>query len=250
MVVLCRAEELLCGRSSSAAKNADADFKIAFARRSSRSSRTSAAIRSASPVEVPGRWPASTSACWTNPPQRLVVDPALVADPCDRTTALPRLLARLEHQLHSPLTKLRRVLPRCGHDSHLSKVASLHQSRAVQTRGRLRLAAAWMFSPWCQGENNRPPGRPLDPALETGPGRWPPSWRRIGATDQRRNVNSFSPPSATGGHGLQRSGPSCAGTVAASPNPPRRRRWSRRQGRPQGNEPPLRSHQPSTWRSC
>ena len=50
------------GRSSSAAKKADADLRISFARRSSRTSRSSSAIRCRSSVEVPGRWPASTSA--------------------------------------------------------------------------------------------------------------------------------------------------------------------------------------------
>ncbi|MDS1116653.1 hypothetical protein RD149_23170, partial [Gordonia westfalica] len=43
-----------CGRSISAAKKADACFKMVFARRSSRFSRSSCAIRSASLVVVPG----------------------------------------------------------------------------------------------------------------------------------------------------------------------------------------------------
>ncbi len=43
------------GRSSSAAKKADALFRIAFARRSSRTSRSSSASRVASSVVVPGR---------------------------------------------------------------------------------------------------------------------------------------------------------------------------------------------------
>jgi DNA-binding CsgD family transcriptional regulator len=55
------------GRSSSAAKKADADRKIAFARRSSRLSRSNCMIFSASLVLVPGRSPASTSACVTQP---------------------------------------------------------------------------------------------------------------------------------------------------------------------------------------
>src|SRR4051795_5722774 len=64
-LVLVRVDELddhRCGRSSSAAKKADALFRIAFARRSSRFSRSSAAIRSASLVVVPGRAPSSISA--------------------------------------------------------------------------------------------------------------------------------------------------------------------------------------------
>jgi hypothetical protein len=44
-----------CGRSSSAAKKADALFKIAFARRTSRFSRSSSANRCPSSVVVPGR---------------------------------------------------------------------------------------------------------------------------------------------------------------------------------------------------
>jgi hypothetical protein len=42
------------GRSSSAAKKAEALFKIAFARRSSRTSRSSSLIRARSSVVVPG----------------------------------------------------------------------------------------------------------------------------------------------------------------------------------------------------
>ena len=42
------------GRSSSAAKKAEADFRIAFARRSSRTSRSNSAIRARSSVVVPG----------------------------------------------------------------------------------------------------------------------------------------------------------------------------------------------------
>ena len=62
-----RAPRSPCGRSSSAAKKADALRKIALARRSSRTSRSSSAKRWASLVVVPGRSPASISACWTHP---------------------------------------------------------------------------------------------------------------------------------------------------------------------------------------
>ena len=54
------------GRSSSAAKKADALFKIAFARRSSRTSRSSSASRVASSVVVPGRRPVSISSSATH----------------------------------------------------------------------------------------------------------------------------------------------------------------------------------------
>src|SRR5664280_2694986 len=55
------------GRSSAAAKKTDADSRIAFARRSSRTSRSSSPSRAASAVVVPGRAPASTSAWVTQP---------------------------------------------------------------------------------------------------------------------------------------------------------------------------------------
>src|SRR5262249_21777491 len=48
--------------SSSRAKKALAAFRISLARRRSRTSRSSSAMRCASPVEVPGRWPPSISA--------------------------------------------------------------------------------------------------------------------------------------------------------------------------------------------
>ena len=46
---------------SSAAKKADADFRIAFARRNSRTSRSNSATRAAVSVEIPGRSPESIS---------------------------------------------------------------------------------------------------------------------------------------------------------------------------------------------
>src|SRR5664279_4152314 len=55
------------GRSSAAAKKTDADSRIAFARRSSRTSRSSSPSRAAAAVVVPGRAPASTSAWVTQP---------------------------------------------------------------------------------------------------------------------------------------------------------------------------------------
>ncbi len=54
------------GRSSSAAKKDAADFRIWFARRSSRFSRSGAGRRSASLLLVPGRSPASVSAFFTH----------------------------------------------------------------------------------------------------------------------------------------------------------------------------------------
>src|SRR5262249_47210677 len=59
------ADHLARRPSSSAAKKADALFRISFARRSSRFSFSSSAIRRRSSVVTPGRWPSSTSA-WLN----------------------------------------------------------------------------------------------------------------------------------------------------------------------------------------
>ena len=62
-----RAPRSPCGRSSSAAKKADALRKIALDRRSSLTSRSSSANRAASDAVVPARSPASTSAWLTHP---------------------------------------------------------------------------------------------------------------------------------------------------------------------------------------
>ena len=56
---------LILWSSSAAANNAADVLKISFARRSSRTSRSNAAIRVASSVVVAGRTPPSTSACRT-----------------------------------------------------------------------------------------------------------------------------------------------------------------------------------------
>src|SRR5271157_1809392 len=53
--------------SSSLAKYALAALRISFARRSSRTSRSSSVIRCLSPVVVPVRWPPSISVCFSQP---------------------------------------------------------------------------------------------------------------------------------------------------------------------------------------
>jgi len=58
-------DDQCCGRSSSAAKKADASFRISFALRSSRFSERSFLISADSTLVVPGRVPASTSAFLT-----------------------------------------------------------------------------------------------------------------------------------------------------------------------------------------
>ena len=53
-------DHFVAGRSSSAAKNADADFKISLALRKSATSRLRRRISACSELVVPGRSPAST----------------------------------------------------------------------------------------------------------------------------------------------------------------------------------------------
>src|SRR5687767_6851310 len=72
------------GRSSSAAKKADAVFKIAFARRSSRFSRSNSTSRRRSSLETPGLVPASIWACFTAA-RRIPFNAQLFIDPATGT---------------------------------------------------------------------------------------------------------------------------------------------------------------------
>jgi hypothetical protein len=88
-VLVDEPHENLCGRSSSAAKKADADFKISFARRSSAFSRFNRLISACSSLDRPGRSPASISA-WRTHLRSVSVDPmpsfcatAAIAAHCD-----------------------------------------------------------------------------------------------------------------------------------------------------------------------
>src|SRR5690625_640099 len=104
LVLVDELDDQRCGRSSSAAKKAEADRRIAFARRSSRTSFSSSASRLASLVVVPGRCPPSISACTTqflsvsglipscSPPRRHVPD--LVAGSSRASTAILVALSR------------------------------------------------------------------------------------------------------------------------------------------------------------
>jgi len=92
LVLLDEVDDQRQGRSSSAASKADADRKIAFARRTSRTSRSNCAIFSASLVLVPGHAPASTSACITQPRSVSALIPS--CSPI-RTHALGRLAGSL-----------------------------------------------------------------------------------------------------------------------------------------------------------
>src|SRR5699024_7578115 len=104
LVLVDERHDQRCGRSGSAATKAEADFRIAFARRSSCTSFSSSARRSASLVVVPGRWPSSISACTTqflrvsglipscSPARRNVPD--FLAGSCRASTATPVALSR------------------------------------------------------------------------------------------------------------------------------------------------------------
>jgi hypothetical protein len=93
-------------------EEADALFKMAFARRCSWNSRSSSAIRCRSSVAVPGLRPASTSAWLTEFRSLSGIDPELLTDPGQRARPLPGHLTHLEHHPHGPLTQLVGV-PRC-----------------------------------------------------------------------------------------------------------------------------------------
>ena len=123
----------LCGRSSSAAKKAEADFKMALARRSSKFSRSSCLIRSASSVVVPGRSPRSTSARRTQLRRVSGLTPQLVGHLLDRTLPLARLSSHIKHQTNRAVTQLLRILTRCWHSSHPPTDQSLHLSQAGST---------------------------------------------------------------------------------------------------------------------
>src|SRR4029453_7827250 len=66
LVLVDVSDHLLGRRSSSAPKKAAADFRISFARRSSRFSRSSVLSRSRSSLVIPGRSPSSVSALRTH----------------------------------------------------------------------------------------------------------------------------------------------------------------------------------------
>jgi hypothetical protein len=75
-------------------------------------------IRRASSVVVPGRFPASMSACLTQPRNVSVVHPDPSTNPHDgcRHRQLRILLPSLLHKPHRPLPQVLRVLPRCWHN--------------------------------------------------------------------------------------------------------------------------------------
>ncbi len=106
--------------SSSRAKNEEAANKISLARLSSRFSRSSSLIRTASPVVVPGRRPASMSACLHHPRKMSTLTP--IRCPIRTTAAFndsSGSSARgLPDQPHRPIPQLLRVLPRCWHTNH------------------------------------------------------------------------------------------------------------------------------------
>ena len=126
LLAVCRdVADYLAGRSSSAAKKADADFKMAFARRSSRSSFSNSAIRPLSSVVTPGRAPTSISACRTQFRRVCSPMPELAGDAGHDTPALPGLGDGLIDHPDGPLTQLGWVLrgrwSLVWHGSNLSK---------------------------------------------------------------------------------------------------------------------------------
>ena len=65
LMLLDKVHDYIPGRSSSAARKADAALRIELARRSSAFSRFSFLTSADSSLDIPTRVPASTSACWT-----------------------------------------------------------------------------------------------------------------------------------------------------------------------------------------
>ena len=115
---------ILLGPSSSAAKKADAAFKISFARRSSRFSRSNALSRSRSSVVNPGRRPSSISTRRTHRRTVSGVGPNFSATETDRLPLRPAVPLGLKDHPHRPITHLRRVSPRSSllcHDSILAR---------------------------------------------------------------------------------------------------------------------------------
>ena len=114
---------------SSAAKKALAVRKIAFARRSSAFSRSS--WRDPGRIPARGPWPLAGIDLGLLDPaaQRVAVDTQLLADPPARRRDAARLVRDVQDQADRPLPHLIRILPRCWHDSTLSWVRSLHQTR-------------------------------------------------------------------------------------------------------------------------
>ncbi|MFJ9760568.1 hypothetical protein [Streptomyces sp. NPDC101149] len=98
------------GRSSSAEKRADADFRIAFARRSSLTSRSSSATRAASVLVVPGRLLSSVSACLTQLRQGVGMNVEPVGDAPGRSGPCRGILAGLDTQARRTLAQFLGVL--------------------------------------------------------------------------------------------------------------------------------------------
>src|SRR5699024_4035812 len=183
LVLVDELHDQRCGRSSSAAKKAEADLKIALARRSSRTSFSSSASRSASLVVVPGRWPSSISACTTqflrvsglipscSPTRRNVPD--FVAGSCRASTAILVALSRSSSGYFLGAAMLL-ILP---------WIQSLHQTRgdSSQPTAGCGTGARRRRSPRAPARDRRRgrPSRPCGPcdtaaraALRRGRTRW------------------------------------------------------------------------------
>ena len=105
--------------SSAAARNADAVFKISFARRSSRSN---SAIRCVSAVGRPGASPVSISVCRTHVRNASGWIPSWSATRFHRAHLRRRITTGLDRHPRPASLELFAVLSRCCHDSHPSQV--------------------------------------------------------------------------------------------------------------------------------
>lgn len=111
----------------------DAFRRIAFARLSSRTSRSSSFSRACSPVVSPALHPWSRSAWRTQVPERLIRAADLLGDGLDRSPLRRVLALVLEHHPNRPLPHLGGVRLCSGHDPNLSRVGASSNPRAVQT---------------------------------------------------------------------------------------------------------------------
>ena len=124
------------GRLSSVAKKAEAeaDRKIAFARRSLRISRSK--LRDPRGVGRGGARPLADVDLdlGHSAPQHLGADSQLLPDPAARLCVGHRVLLRVEHHPHRPVTQLVGLLPRRHDLPRSSRLNGLHQTRHATLR--------------------------------------------------------------------------------------------------------------------
>jgi hypothetical protein len=101
-------------------ENAEAVLRISFARRSSRTSHSSSAIRLASSVVVPRRQTSSIAVRLTQVRNVSWLIPELAGNAADRSRPRGRITPRGDHHPNRAHPQLIGVLPRCRHVSHPS----------------------------------------------------------------------------------------------------------------------------------